>query len=128
FQRPKTKDQRPVLSVLPTRPSAIRPAAAFTLTTSAWPALALAHARFVNWVRSGAARHGCLSIKNLTSVNPDLHTNLTKRGARFSQTVIDVCPKRVQRQLPLKMPLAAGNLGAIQTAADFHLDSLGAKS
>src|SRR5882672_3339938 len=115
------------LPVFPARPSAIGAACAFTLATSARTTLSLTHARLVNRIRSGTSGHRRFGVKNFTPVDPNLHANLTKRRARFCQPVIDVGPERMQRKLPLKMPLAAGDFSAIQTSTDFHLDSLRAK-
>src|SRR5688572_479523 len=114
-----------LLSVFAPWPSAF--SSAFTLASSAWPAFALAHASFVNRIRAGATRHRRLSIQNLAAINPNLHADLAKRRFRFCQTVINVRSQRVQRKLPLQMPLTARDLSSVQTATDFYFDSLRAE-
>src|SRR6185295_15810246 len=116
------------LSVFSARTSAVRTAGALAFAPSSGTALALAHSRFINRIGASAASHGSLGIQYFAAINPDLYANLTKRRFRFSQAVVYVGSKRVQRQLPLQMPLAPGYFSSIQSTADFHLDSLSAKS
>src|SRR5687767_4343663 len=115
-----------LLSVFAPWPPAF--SSAFTLTSSSWPPFALAHASFVNRIRTGATRHRRLSIENLAAINPNLHADLAKRRFRFCQAVVDVRSQRVQRKLPLQVPLTARNLSSVQTATHFHFDPLRAEA
>src|SRR5205823_10444592 len=46
----------------------------------------------------------------------------------FREPVIDIGAQSMQRKLSLQMPLAAGDFGAVQAAADLHFDSLRAEA
>src|SRR6185503_2769386 len=75
----------------------------------------------------GATCHRGLRVENLAAVDPNLHTDLSKRRLGFGKTVIDVRAQSVQRKLSLQVPLAACDFSPVQTTTDLHLDSLRAK-
>src|SRR6185369_3497744 len=114
-----------VLLIFCSRSASIRSAFAFAARTRA--TLALPCTSLVDRVRTGATRHRGLRIENLTSIDPNLHTNLPKSRPRFGETVVDIGAESVQRKLSLKVPLAACDFSPIQTTTDLDLDSLSAK-
>src|SRR6185295_12904414 len=114
-----------VLLIFCSRSASIRSAFAFAARTRA--TLALTCASLVDRVRTGATRHRSLRIENLAAIDPNLHTNLSKRRPRFGETVVDVSAQSVEGKLSLQVPLAACDFSAIQTTTDFDLDSLRAK-
>src|SRR2546425_9051530 len=61
----------------------------------------------------------------LALVDPYLHADLPVGRAGLAEPVIDVGAQRVQRQLPLQVPLGARDLGAAQPPRDADLHALG---
>src|SRR3954453_4670874 len=72
-----------------------------------------------------AARAG---LGHLTLVDPHLHADRAVGRVGRGHTVVDVRLQRVQRQTAVLIPLGARDLGAVQTAADAHLDSFRAEA
>ena len=64
------------------------------------------------------ARHEALAL-----VEPHLHADLPVGRARLGEAVVDVRAQRLQRQLPVQIPLGARDLGAVQPARHAHLDA-----
>src|SRR5437870_267650 len=58
----------------------------------------------------------------LALVEPHLDPDLAVGRARFGEAVVDVGAQRLQRQLPVQIPLGARDLGAVETAGDADLD------
>src|SRR5215475_9610460 len=69
-----------------------------------------------------ALRHQPLSF-----VEPHLDADLAVRRVRFGEAVVDVSAQRLERQLPVQVPLRARDLSTVQPARHTHLDSAGAK-
>src|SRR5215467_7450918 len=63
----------------------------------------------------------------LTLVQPHLDADLAVRRVGFGEAVVDVGAQRLERQLPVQVPLRARDLSAVQPARHTHLDSAGAK-
>src|SRR5207237_4057432 len=63
-------------------------------------------------------------LQNLAAIHPRLDPDDTIGGVRFRKSVVDIGPQRMQRKLPLQVPLAARDFGAIQAPRHTHLDSL----
>src|SRR4051812_33804512 len=72
---------------------------------------------------ASALRHEALAL-----VQPHLDPDLAVGRVRFGKAVIDVGPQRLQRQLPVQVPLGPRDLGAVQAAGDPHLDAAGAEA
>src|SRR5207342_422003 len=62
-------------------------------------------------------------VEHFTLVDPDLDADDPVGRRRFREAVIDVRAQGVQGHAALAVPLRAGNLGAVQTAADVDLDA-----
>ena len=62
--------------------------------------------------------------QDLALVDPHLHADATKRGARLGEPVVDVGAQRVQRHPSLAVALAPAHLGAAEATAALHLDAL----
>src|SRR5436190_23872459 len=62
----------------------------------------------------------------LALVEPHLHPDLPVGRARLGKAVVDVGAQRLERQLPVQVPLGAGDLGTVQAARHAHLDAAGA--
>lgn len=60
-----------------------------------------------------------------TSANPHLDTNAAIGGMSLGVGIIDIGTERMERSATLFKVLAAGNLGAANTAGDGDLDTLG---
>src|SRR5215469_10768509 len=84
-----------------------------------WPA----RATFPIFLFTTALRHETLAL-----VEPDLDTDLPVRRVRFREAVIDVGAQRLQRELPVQVPLRARDLGAVQAARHSHLDAARAET
>src|SRR6185369_3046563 len=69
------------------------------------------------------ARLGHLALED-----PDLDADRAVGRVGRGHAVVDVGLERVQRQAAVLIPLAARDLGAVQTAADTNLDSLRAEA
>src|SRR6266850_7209960 len=95
LQRTTDHELLTILTVFPTRSSAVRTASALALAPSSGTALALAHARFINRIGTCAAGHGRFGVQYFAAVDPNLHANLAKCGFRLSQAVVDVGSKRM---------------------------------
>src|SRR5207247_4474131 len=103
----------------------LRPFPVSTRSCRTRPALALARpACLVNRIRAGTASYGRIRIQNHAAVDPDLDPDHAKSRMRFRETIVHIRAQSVQWQLALQMPLAAGNLSAVEPAADLYLDSL----
>src|SRR5580765_4359788 len=63
----------------------------------------------------------------LALVEPHLDPDLSVGRVRFREAVVDVGAQRLQRQLPVQVPLRPRDFGAVQTARDTHLDPAGAE-
>src|SRR5687768_13113208 len=100
----------------------------FAFAARAWATLTFTGACFVDRIGTRPASLRCFRIHDLAAVDPHLDADLSERGLRFRQTVIDVRAQSVQRQLSLKVPLTAGDLSAIQTATHLDLNSLCAET
>src|SRR5262249_54782465 len=55
-------------------------------------------------------------------VQPDLDADRAVGGERLREAVVDVGAQRLQRELPVQVPLGARDLGAVQPARDADLD------
>src|SRR3954447_12420358 len=64
----------------------------------------------------------------LALVQPDLHANLAVGGVCLGKAVIDVRAQRLERQLPVEVPLGTRDLGAVQPAGDPYFDAAGAEA
>src|SRR5204863_6788252 len=64
----------------------------------------------------------------LAFVEPDLDADAAVGGERLREAVVDVGAQRLQRQLPVQVPLGARDLGAVQTPRDAHLDAARAEA
>src|SRR4051812_21339256 len=64
----------------------------------------------------------------LTLVEPHLHADLAVGRARFGKAVVDVGAQRLQRQLPVQIPLRSRDFGAVEAAGDAHLDAARAET
>src|ERR1044072_7199545 len=117
-----------VLLILATRSSAVTTSTLFAFAARAWTTLAFTNARLIDRIGTGAAGHRRFRVHDLTAIDSNLDADLSERGLCFRETIIDVGTQRVQRQLPLQVPLATGDFSAVQTTADFHLDSLRTKT
>src|SRR6185437_9081395 len=84
-------------------------------------------ARHTPWFRLIAQTARARAFQNLALIHPALHSDNAVRGMRLGETVIDIGAKRVQRQLPLQIPLAARDLVSVQTARNPDLNSLAAE-
>src|SRR6266545_2618736 len=69
------------------------------------------------FVTSGA-RHQPLAL-----VEPHLHANLAVGRAGFGEAVVDVGAQRLQRQLPVQIPLRPRDFRAVQPSRHAHLDA-----
>src|SRR5205823_3341264 len=67
-------------------------------------------------------------LVDVATVDPRLDADHTVGGLRLGKAVVDVRTQRVQRQTTLEIPLGAGDLVAIKTARDAHLDALAAEA
>src|SRR2546427_9916012 len=65
-----------------------------------------------------------LRLVLLAAVDPGLDPDLSVRGVRLGEAVVDVGLERVERQPSLLIPLRARDLGAVQPARAADLDSL----
>src|SRR5436309_3530514 len=63
-----------------------------------------------------------------TLVEPDLDSDLSVSRVRLGEAVIDVGAERLQRQLPVEIPLGPRDFGAVQPAGDTHLDTARAEA
>src|SRR6185312_3719307 len=84
-------------------------------------------ARHTPWFRLIAQTARARAFQNLALIHPALHSDNAVRGMRLGETVIDIGAKRVQRQLPLQIPLAARDLVSVQTARNPDFNSLAAE-
>src|SRR5678815_54883 len=112
--------------MFPARSSTI--GCAFPFTTGARTALTFSDPSFINRIRTGTTGHRRLGIKNLAAINPNFHSDLTEGCLGLSKTVVNIRSQRMQWQLSLQVPLASGDFSTIQATANFHLDTLGAKT
>src|SRR6185369_5488882 len=64
---------------------------------------------------------------DLALVDPDLHTDAARGGARLDEAVVDVRPDRVERHAALVVGLAPAHLAAAETARalDLHAGCAG---
>ncbi len=67
-------------------------------------------------------------FQNFALIQPALDPDHAIRGVRFGKSVIDIGAQRMQRQLPLQIPLRARDLRAIQPARHAHLDAPAAET
>src|SRR5262249_2281620 len=67
-------------------------------------------------------------VENLALVQPGFDTDYAVGGVRFREAVIDIGTQGVQRKLPLQIPFAARDFGAVQPARHAHLDPLAAEA
>src|SRR3954452_4405206 len=63
--------------------------------------------------------------ETLALVEPYLDANLAVGGARFGETVVDVGAERLQRQLPVQIPLRPCDFRTVQPAGHTDLDAAG---
>src|SRR5438552_4148509 len=70
---------------------------------------------------------GARDILQLPLVNPALDADLPVGCARLGEAIVDVGAQRVQGQLPLEVPLRAGDLGPAETPRHANLDALAAE-
>src|SRR5918993_343709 len=104
-----------------------RAVAVFAVAPGAAAVAALA-ARLVDRVGLRAARHGRPRVEDFAAVDPALDADDAVGRVRLGEAVVDVGAQRVQGESPLQVPLAAGDLGAVQTPGDLRLDALGAEA
>ena len=64
----------------------------------------------------------------VAAVNPNLHSDNSKRGMRLSETVVDIGAQRVKRKSPLQVPLGSRDLGAVQPPRHSNFDPLRAEA
>src|SRR5438309_6174515 len=81
--------------------------------------------------RAGAGRRrqhrfGCRRCpwRNVTSVDPRLHTNEPERGVGLCLTVVDIGANGMQRNPALALPLTPRHLRSAQAARNLHADAL----
>src|SRR5699024_7502579 len=61
-------------------------------------------------------------------VYPDLDTDDAVGCCRLGSGVIDISAQRMQRHATFAIPLAAGDIGAVEPATHLHLETLGAQA
>src|SRR5208283_4328952 len=64
----------------------------------------------------------------ISAVHPDFNADDSVRRVGLREAVVDIGAQGVQRQLPLQIPLAAGDFRAVQPPGHAHLDALAAEA
>ena len=65
---------------------------------------------------------------NLATADPDLHADHTDLGVSLNQCVVDVGTQGVERCTAFLEHFGAGHFGAVQTARNLNLDTLGTRA
>src|SRR4029453_11395053 len=66
--------------------------------------------------------------QTLTLVEPHLDPDRAVGRERLREAIVDVGPQRLQRQLPVQIPLGPRDRSAVQATRDAHLDAARAEA
>src|SRR5579864_5843397 len=78
--------------------------------------------------RSHRLRLALFGRQDFPTINPGLYANHSVCRPRLTETVLDICPQRVQRQTSLQVPLRTRDFVSVQTPADANLDPLASEA